>query len=159
LKSNHDRETPQSLLVTDLIRSALRLASKSNKHGNELVKHLGLTSARWQTLGELLFAVSPLTVSQLARQMGISRQAVQRLVNDMAKDHLVGFKENRSDLRADFVVISKIGRSTYLKAHDASQDFTNQLGAGFKTTELKSVLSIIDRMEMKFDELMIEAKD
>src|SRR5919197_5954280 len=44
--------------------------------GNLLAADEGLTSARWQVLGAIALAQRPLTVPQIARRMGLTRQSV-----------------------------------------------------------------------------------
>lgn len=53
----------------------------------------GITTARWQTISELFAFKQRVTVSELSRHMGMTRQAVQRLADDMARDGLVEFVE------------------------------------------------------------------
>jgi DNA-binding MarR family transcriptional regulator len=57
--------------------------------GDALVGDLGLTSARWQVLGAIALSPVPLPVAHLARNMGLTRQAVQRSVDEMRHDGLV----------------------------------------------------------------------
>ena len=152
----HQKKTVESDLVTDLIRGVLRLASKATKHGNELVKDLGLTSARWQTLGEIYFLESAITVSELSRRMGLSRQAVQRLTNEMAQDRLIVFKKNQEDARADLVVLTQKGKRTYVQSLDGEWEFTNRLASGLAKADLQITFDTIDRLIKKFDSLTKE---
>ncbi len=50
-----------------------------------MVAHLGLTSAWWQVLAALRYSPVPLTVAAIARAMGLTRQAVQRIVDLLAQ--------------------------------------------------------------------------
>ncbi|ANW03652.1 hypothetical protein LMTR13_29435 [Bradyrhizobium icense] len=43
----------------------------------------------WQVPGAIALAPSPQPVAWLARSMGLNRQGVQRIVNEMAEDGLV----------------------------------------------------------------------
>lgn len=60
--------------------------------GNELVAHLGLTSAWWQVLAALRYSAGPLAVASIARNMGLTRQAVQRIVDLLEERGLVEFQ-------------------------------------------------------------------
>ncbi|MBO9760531.1 MarR family transcriptional regulator [Xanthomonas phaseoli pv. manihotis] len=60
--------------------------------GNELVAHLRLTSAWWQVLAALRYAPMPLPAASIARNMGLTRQAVQRIVDVLAEHGLVEFR-------------------------------------------------------------------
>jgi hypothetical protein len=63
--------------------------------GVQLVEKIDLTSARWQVLGAIALSAVPLPVAQIARNMGLSRQAVQRLVIEMERDRRVCSSDRR----------------------------------------------------------------
>ncbi len=75
--------------------------------GNALVAHLGLTSAWWQVLAALRYAPAPLPAASIARNMGLTRQAVQRIVDVLAEQGLVEFQPNPQHLRAKLVVLTR----------------------------------------------------
>ena len=75
--------------LTDLIIGVFRLNGALLVSGDALVEDLGLTSARWQVLGAIALSPVPLPVAHLARNMGLTRQAVQRSVDEMRHDGLV----------------------------------------------------------------------
>jgi DNA-binding MarR family transcriptional regulator len=78
----------------------------------------GLTGARWQVLR--VAARQPLTVSQIARRLGLKRQSVQRTVNQLSVQRLVSLEPNVNHLRASLVSLSAEGRRV-LAALDARQ--------------------------------------
>jgi DNA-binding MarR family transcriptional regulator len=84
--------------------------------GDALTRDLGLSSARWQVLGALELAGRPLSVSQIARNMGLVRQSVQRLADDLARDGFVSFAANPDHRRAKLVALSKKGREAFAAA-------------------------------------------
>ncbi|ROO89152.1 DNA-binding MarR family transcriptional regulator [Actinocorallia herbida] len=63
-----------------------------------LASPVGLTAARWQVLGAVVS--SPLTVSDIARAMGITRQSVQRVAALLVEDGLAEYLPNPSHKRA-----------------------------------------------------------
>lgn len=79
---------------------------------------LALTGARWQVLR--VAARQPLTVSQIARRLGLKRQSVQRTVNQLCAQRLVRLEPNANHLRAHLVLLSADGRRV-LAALDARQ--------------------------------------
>lgn len=78
----------------------------------------GLTGARWQVLK--VAARQPLTVSQIARRLGLKRQSVQRTVNQLSVQRLISLEPNVNHLRANLVSLSADGRRV-LSALDARQ--------------------------------------
>ncbi|MEV6717972.1 MarR family winged helix-turn-helix transcriptional regulator [Lentzea sp. NPDC051208] len=72
-----------ALLVADVFEAAGAL----RRHGERTAQAAGLTQARWQLLS--VASDEPVTVPQAARRLGVSRQNVQRVTNDLiASGHL-----------------------------------------------------------------------
>src|SRR5215831_3423233 len=86
---------PLNDAVTRLILQVFRLNGRLLAAGDRLVEDLGLTSARWQVLGAISVARTPQPVAHIARSMGLTRQAVQRTVNELAASGLLDFAPNR----------------------------------------------------------------
>src|SRR3712207_7347407 len=83
-----------SAAVTELILETFRLNGRLLAAGDALVRDLGLTSARWQVLGAVAMSPAPLPVSHIARNMGLSRQNVQRLANELEAQGIIRFAAN-----------------------------------------------------------------
>lgn len=81
--------------MTGLILAIFRLNGRLLLAGDRLVAGLDLTSARWQVLGAIALAERPQPVAWLARNMGLNRQGVQRIVNEMRDDGLLEISPTR----------------------------------------------------------------
>jgi DNA-binding MarR family transcriptional regulator len=88
--------------------------------GNGLVAHLGLTSAWWQVLAALRYSPKPLTVAAIARAMGLTRQAVQRIVDLLAQQGLMAFRPNPQHRRAKLVQLTAAGIDAVAGAEQAA---------------------------------------
>src|SRR5258708_24672438 len=99
--------------LTELILETFRLNGRLVAAGDALVADIGLTSARWQVLGAIALSPVPLPVAHIARNMGLTRQAVQRLANEMARDGLVRFMANPHHRRARLVLLTPRGKAAY----------------------------------------------
>src|SRR5450631_744716 len=99
--------------VTELVLEVFRLNGEILASGDELVGDIGLTSARWQVLGAIALAPNPLPVAHLARNMGMARQSVQRLVDDMKAEGLVDHALNQHHRRAKLVVLTEKGEIAF----------------------------------------------
>jgi DNA-binding MarR family transcriptional regulator len=101
--------------------------------GNVLVAHLGLTSAWWQVLGALRYSPVPLPTASIARNMGLTRQAVQRIVDLLAEKGLVTFQDNPHHRRAKLVVLTPAGIAAVTGAEEAvaplDQEILDRLGS------------------------------
>ena len=107
------RRTPAADALTDLILTLFRVNNLTLTWGDRLVAPFGLTSARWQVLGAIVFAERPQPVAWLARDLGANRQNVQRIVNDLHKEGLIVFEPNPHHRRAQLVVLTEKGRQAY----------------------------------------------
>ncbi len=72
-----------------------------------MTKELDLSSALWQVLGAIDQA--PLTVAQIARNMGLTRQSVRRTVNVLREKGFVEFRDNPNHQRSKLVVLNNKG--------------------------------------------------
>jgi len=84
--------------------------------GDRLVEPLGLTSARWQVIGAVSLAGQPQTVPSIARAMGLTRQAVQRLVNELVADGLIEGRPNPAHRRANLFALTDLGEAAVADA-------------------------------------------
>lgn len=101
---------------TALILSLFRVNNLLVAWGDRLVADLGLTSARWQLLGTIAFSDRPQPVAWLARDLGASRQNIQRIVNDLVREDLVSLEANPHHKRAHLVVMTSKGTRAYEQA-------------------------------------------
>ena len=69
----------------------------------------GLTAAWWQVLGAVL--AEPLTVAGIARDMGITRQSVQRIADILAERGLARYLPNPAHRRAKLLTPTGEGRA------------------------------------------------
>jgi DNA-binding MarR family transcriptional regulator len=132
--------------LTELLLEVFRLNGRLLASGDRLVADLGLTSARWQVLGAIALAGTPLPVAHIARNMGLTRQAVQRIVNELAADGLVGFAVNPHHRRAKLVLLTKEGRDAYQAALDRQIPWANRLAAVVAEGDLDTALRVARRL-------------
>mgnify|MGYP001207966339 CR=1 FL=1 len=128
----------QGRALGSLIFEVLRLAGRLTLSGDALMAEIGLTSARWQILGVVAYLPSPRTVSQIARTMGQSRQAVQRIVNDLEAAGILAFLANPAHKRAPLVALTDKGRALLAEAEARRVPWTGGLAAELPGHDLKS---------------------
>lgn len=99
-----------------LVLEIFRLNGALIKFGDALVRPLGLTSARWQVLGSIAHGGGTFSVARLADNMGLARQSVQRIVDELAQAGLVDFADNPAHKRAKLVVMTPRGQRLFERA-------------------------------------------
>ena len=102
--------------VADLIHDVFKLNSLLVLHGDRMFADLGLTSARMQVFGVAALADPPKPVAALARDLGTTRQGVQRIVNDLVAAGLVALAPNPNHRRAHLVTVTDKGRQAHAAA-------------------------------------------
>lgn len=143
--------SPAGALMTDLILETFRLNGRLISTGDRLVKPIGLSSARWQVLGAIHFAETPQTVAWLARSMGLTRQAVQRIANELEKEGLVLFQPNPRHKRANLVRLTKQGQDVYNAADQQQIEWINALSRGFDAKEIQCALKVMQAMRSNLE--------
>ena len=146
------KRTPAGDAVTDLVLDLFRLTSLLLTAGDRLVAPLGLTSARWQTLGAMVDAERPQPVAWLARNMGANRQNVQRIINDLHRDGLVAFQANPHHRRAQLVVLTDKGRQTFDATMRLQAPWINRLSDGLPVKDVKTTHGVITALREKLEE-------
>ena len=108
--------TLKGRLLTQIVLEIFKLNGLLVSEGDKLVKDISLTSARWKVLGALSNGPGPMIVADIARMMGLSRQAVQRLSNEMIKDGLLETQLNPDHQRAKLLTLTDSGKYAYEQA-------------------------------------------
>ena len=137
--------------VTALILETFRLDGRLLAAGDALVRGLDLTSARWQVLGAIATAPLPLSVAQIARSMGLTRQAVQRLANEMERDGLLRFAANPNHQRAKHVVMTPQGQTAYAAAMKRQAPWAHTLAQGLTAQQIGAATAVLKRLRQHLE--------
>jgi DNA-binding MarR family transcriptional regulator len=140
------RRTRTGEAATRLILSTFRANGLLLDAGDLLTGGEGLTSARWQVLGALALANRPLTVPQIARRMGLTRQSVHATVNRLVHDGILELAPNADHQRSALVGLTKEGLARY-EAIDARQAaWINRLARGIPGSDIETAVRVIDEL-------------
>lgn len=134
--------TPCGKALSDSILALFRLNNELLLAGDQLVADLGLTSARWKVLGTIAQS-PPQPVAWLARQLGMNRQNVQRLVNDLLAAEFVQLVANPNHRRAPYVVLSAAGQSAYESAMQRQTPWVNGLAEGLSLRDIEAMQRVL----------------
>jgi DNA-binding MarR family transcriptional regulator len=137
--------------LTDLIIGVFRLNGALLVSGDALVGDLGLTSARWQVLGAIALSPVPLPVAHLARNMGLTRQAVQRSVDEMRHDGLVRLDPNPHNRRAMLVTMTELGSSAYRAASERQERWADVLAAGLSPEDIEAASLLTRELQRRLE--------
>ncbi len=143
--------TPEGASLTELILEVFKLNGHLLSAGDQLVASLGLTSARWQVLGAIAFAGAPQPVANIARNMGLTRQAVQRVVNELESEGFLTFAPNPHHQRAKLVVLSKSGAKAFQAAAKRQAPWANQLAQRISARDIRTALGVVREIATRLE--------
>jgi DNA-binding MarR family transcriptional regulator len=143
--------TAEGDAATAVVLEIFRVNGLVLADGNRLAMAEGLTAARWQVLGAVALAGRPLTVPQIARRMGLTRQAVQESVNRLLAEALVEARDNLDHRRSPLIGLTELGSQKYTAVDQRQSRWINELAAGLQITDLVAAARVLrdlgDRLE------------
>lgn len=143
--------TPEAESLTPALLALFRLNSLLLTEGDRLVKHLGLTSARWRVLGAIQESERPQPVAWLARDLGTNRQNIQRIVNELERQELVSLEPNPHHRRAPLVVLTAKGQEVFDDAMNVQAPWINELVSGIGLEDISVMQRVIAVLIEKLD--------
>lgn len=139
--------SPEAAAATDTIFATFRLHGHLIALGDRMVQPFGLTSARWQIMGSVVLSPGAVTVPQIARNLGLSRQAVQRVANDLRDAGLIVFEDNPHHKRAKLVQLTETGETTYRQADKTYAQWANKAFAGMSPAQLRKAAGHLEALD------------
>lgn len=143
---------PTAAALTDLMLETFRLNGRLLAAGDNLVAPIGLSSARWQVIGAIALAGQALPVAHIARNMGLARQSVQRVVNDLEDAALVAFLPNPHHQRARLVALTSRGRKIFDSATALQIAWVNELSKGMKQSAVATALDVMRSLRVRLEQ-------
>ena len=113
------------------------------KHGDLVTGKYQQTSARWRILGNI--ELCPLTVSQIARQTGYTRQSIQRLADELVDEKLATY-ESAIDRRTKNVCITEKGRELLEKLAEYENEWVACITQRLPVEELTDLTLALDKV-------------
>ena len=139
------------VLFLDLVLSVFRLNGLLIAQGDDMTEGLGLTHARWKVIGAIALSNNGLTVPGIARVLGQSRQAVQRITDVMVEDGLLEYHENPKHKRSVLVLLSNQGKEIYNTLREVQDPWAIDATQDIPVEELETALRLVRRLIKKFN--------
>ena len=143
--------SPKRILFLDLVLSIFRLNGLLIAEGDALTEKLGLTHARWKVIGAIALSNAGLTVPGVARVLGQSRQAVQRITDVMVEDGLLAYQQNPKHKRSVLITLTEEGNHVYNMLREQQDPWVMENTQEIPIEELEQALRLIRRLINKFD--------
>ena len=139
-----ERTTTAGGAFGEIVLEVFRLNGLLIDAGNSLTAPVGQTSARWQVLGAA--AGGPASVSQIAREMGLTRQAVQRTADLLAADGLVRYTDNPHHRRAKLVTVTPKALQTLGYIQQRQARWANRIGGQHDPEQMRTAAAVLRRL-------------
>ena len=140
---------PEQALLSDAALTSFRLNGQLLTLAEELARPVGLTAAWWQVLGAALG--EPQSVSEIARAMGLTRQAVQRIADLLVERGLAAYAENPAHRRAKLLTPTPAGRDAVAAINPAHRSAAKALVAELGADRLAEVLAGMHELSAALD--------
>ncbi|MFF1722320.1 MarR family winged helix-turn-helix transcriptional regulator [Streptomyces sviceus] len=137
-----------------LSRSALgvfRLNGQFLTVAEDLARPAALTAAWWQVLGAVL--PEPLPVAGIAREMGITRQSVQRIADLLVERGLAAYRPNPAHRRAKLLAPTEEGLAAVRRIGPGHAAFADRLAEAFGEAELAEAVGVLERLSKVLDQI------
>ena len=154
---NETPHTPAGRAFTALIIQTFRLNGELLGAGDRLCADLGLTSARWQVMGAL--DGGPLPVAHIARNMGLTRQAVQRVADELAREGFIAFSDNPHHRRAKLAGLSPKGRASLDEVSSRQAAWANGIAEGLDPASIDAAAALVETLHRRLSASNHENKE
>jgi DNA-binding MarR family transcriptional regulator len=142
-------------IIPALVADVFELAGAFQATSDALAQVAGQTGARWQVMW--VADESPCTVPDVARRLGRSRQAVQRIADLLVADALAEWRPNPGHRRSSLVVLTKLGKESLRRIMRASEIWRAAAVEGFTAAELEVARGVIRRLSARVAQVPVSA--
>jgi len=136
--------TPAGDVLTDIVLRTFRLNGQLLAAAETMARPAGLTAAWWQVLGAVLRG--PLPVSGIARDMGLTRQSVQRIADLLVERGLGEYLPNPAHRRAKLLRPTAEGWAAIARLRGSQHTWANRIAAAIGEPDLRQALKVMDRL-------------
>jgi DNA-binding MarR family transcriptional regulator len=138
--------------LTDLVLEIFRLNGLLITAGDALVAGTGLTSARWQVVGAIALQQGRAPVAHIANAMGLTRQSVQRIADELEKTGIVEFRDNPHHKRAKLMTLTAKGHALHEAAIQLQKPWVTALAAGIDHSALQATLTVLTELRARLEQ-------
>jgi DNA-binding MarR family transcriptional regulator len=125
------------LLVADLYEAAGALRAA----GESIAATQGQSQARWQVMSVVSEPAMP--VPTAARRLGVSRQNVQKIANDLVRDGLAEWQPNPDHRTSPLLGLTATGHTTLRALTEQAEAFNTSVSGGLSPREVATARKVL----------------
>ena len=130
--------------LTEAIIATFRLNGRLMDIAQRLAHAGDLTATEWRVLGGVLD--EPHSVAEIGRLMGMTRQGVQRVADQLVDRGLAEYRPNPAHRRAKLLACTHAGYWAIRQIALVQRPWADQIAANIGATELQQMLTTIRRI-------------
>jgi DNA-binding MarR family transcriptional regulator len=131
-------------VLTDAIIATFRLNGRLMDIAQRLAHAGDLTATEWRVLGGVLD--EPHSVAEIGRLMGMTRQGVQRVADQLVDRGLAEYRPNPAHRRAKLLACTQAGYWAIRQIALVQRPWADEIAASIGATELQQTLTTIRRI-------------
>lgn len=131
-------------LMSALAKTTFRLHGQLVAIGEGLARPSGMTGASWQVLAAVLR--TPLPVADVAREIGVTRQSVQRIADLLVGGGLADYQRNPRHRRAKLLTTTPAGRDAIRRIAPGHAAFAERLAGELGVATMEDTLAAVRRL-------------
>lgn len=135
--------------LNNIVVKVFQLKTLLMERGDQLVNPFGLTSTQWQILGAISISAKPITVPQIADFMGITRQGVQKQINQLIAEKMCQPHINPKHLRSPQYALTAKGNEIFQQIMAMSNKWMLNLSENLQAEDLAATLRVLTALAEK----------
>lgn len=147
------KHTKKGQLFTEIVLEVFKLNGQLISEGDRLMKEFELSTVSWKVLGALALSDTPLTVPQIARKMGQTRQGIQRITDVLEKRGLLRYQSNPDHKRSRLLVLTDHGSDIYKKLEQKQTPWANAISESTREEDMETTVSVLRNLNREFESL------
>jgi len=136
--------TREQELMSAVAKTTFRLHGQLVAIGEQLARPSGMTGASWQVLAAVLR--TPMPVADVAREIGVTRQSVQRIADLLVAEGLADYQPNPRHRRAKLVAATSAGRDAIRRIAPGHAAFAARLASELGVATMEDTLAAVRRL-------------
>ena len=136
--------TPEGDALTALVLPVFALNGELLEAAAVITAPHELTPARWQVLGAVL--EEPLPVAEIARRIGLTRQSVQRVANDVVAQDWAHWQPNPGRRGQNLLILTGKGRRAITALTAEQHAWADTVGQEIGEKNLKTLGTLVSRL-------------
>jgi len=142
---DEERNIEVQRLAADLFDAA----GAMRRDGEAIARTEGQSQARWQVMW--IAATGRLSVPSIARRLGITRQSVQRIADELVDDGLATFEANPDHSRSPLLVLTEDGAAILGRLNEAASRRNTELAHELGDGDLQRLRALLGKVREILD--------